>query len=134
MNPVIPVIGDIIGAIGTVADDLITSDQERAKMEVEAYEAETKRVGLQTEINKAEANNASLFVSGARPFVMWVCAFALAYASVLEPVLRFSAKVWFGYAGDFPTIDTELTLQVLFGILGLGAYRSVEKIKGVANK
>ena len=38
----------------------------------------------------------------------------------------------FGYAGDFPVIDTDITMQVLFGILGLGAYRSFEKSKGVA--
>ena len=132
MSPFVPVIGEVIGAIGKVADDLVTSDQERAEMELKAYEAETTRMGLQTEINKEEAKNANFFVSGARPFVMGVCAFALAYASVIEPILRFFAKVLFGYEGAFPVIDTELTLQVLFGILGLGAYRSVEKIKRVA--
>lgn len=64
---------------------------------------------------------------------MWICAFALAYASVIEPVARFVAKVWFGYSGDFPVIDTDLTMQVLIGVLGLGAYRSFEKAKGVAS-
>ena len=133
MNPLITAgIGGIIETVGKIADDLVTSDQERAEMELKAYEAETTRMGLQTDINKEEAKSSSVFVSGARPFVMWVCAFALAYASVLEPILRFGAQVVFGYAGGFPVIDTELTLQVLFGILGLGAYRSVEKIKGVA--
>jgi hypothetical protein len=47
-------------------------------------------------------------------------------------VLRFASKVWFGYAGDFPVIDTNLTMQVLFGILGLGVMRSAEKWKGFA--
>lgn len=38
------------------------------------------------------------------------------------------------YAGDFPVIDTDLTLQVLLGLLGLGGLRSFEKLKGVARK
>jgi len=91
-------------------------------------------MGGQVEINKIEAASGSLFVSGGRPFVVWVCAFALAYASVVEPIARFVAKVGFGYDGEFPVIDTELTMQVLVGVLGLGAYRSFEKVRGVARQ
>jgi len=98
------------------------------------YKAESERMGGQVEINKIEAASPSLFVSGGRPFVVWVCAFALAYAAVIEPIARFVATVGFAYAGPFPVIDTDLTMQVLLGLLGLGAYRSVEKIKGVARQ
>ncbi len=128
----IPVIGEIIGTISRVADDLITTDEERGKMALDAYEAETKRLSSQAEINKEEAKSSSKFVAGARPFIMWVCGFAFAYATILEPVLRFVSAVWFGYNGAFPVIDTDLTMQVLFGILGLGLYRTAEKYKGVA--
>jgi Tfp pilus assembly protein PilX len=38
------------------------------------------------------------------------------------------------YNGDFPTINTDLTMQVLLGMLGLGAMRSYEKKSGVASK
>ncbi len=125
-------IGEIIGAVGKIADDLTTSDKERMAAELDAYKAESERMGGQVEINKIEAASGSLFVSGGRPFVVWVCAFALAYAAVIEPIARFVATVGFAYAGPFPVIDTDLTMQVLLGLLGLGAYRSVEKIKGVA--
>ena len=127
-------IGEIIGAVGKIADDLTTSDKERMAAELDAYKAESERMGGQVEINKIEAASGSLFVSGGRPFVVWVCAFALAYAAVIEPIARFVATVSFGYAGPFPVIDTDLTMQVLLGLLGLGAYRSVEKIKGVASQ
>ena len=127
-------IGEIIGAVGKIADDLTTSDKERMAAELDAYKAESERMGGQVEINKIEAASGSLFVSGGRPFVVWVCAFALAYAAVIEPIARFVATVGFAYAGPFPVIDTDLTLQVLLGLLGLGAYRSVEKIKGVARQ
>ena len=127
-------IGEIIGAVGKIADDLTTSDKERMDAELDAYKAESKRMDGQVEINKIEAASGSLFVSGGRPFVVWVCAFALAYAAVIEPIARFVATVGFAYSGPFPVIDTDLTMQVLLGLLGLGAYRSVEKIKGVASQ
>ena len=127
-------LGQVVETVGKLADDLITTDQEKAAAELDAYKAESERMAGQVEINKVEAASPSLFVSGGRPFVIWVCAFALAYASVIEPIARFVAKVGFGYDGDFPVIDTELTMQVLVGVLGLGAYRSFEKVKGVARQ
>ncbi len=133
MAPVlIPVISEIIGSIGKVADDLITSDEEKRKIDLDDYKAETDRLVSQTEINKEEAKSSSIWVAGARPFIMWVCGVAFAYVAVLEPILRFTASVMFGYAGAFPVIDTDLTMQVLFGILGLGIFRTAEKFKGVA--
>lgn len=88
----------------------------------------------QQEINKVEAASSSLFVSGARPFIMWICGVSLLYAALLEPMARFVAAVVFKYTGSFPAIDTNITLQLLFGLLGLGAYRTYEKAKGVASK
>jgi len=88
----------------------------------------------QTDINKIEASSSSLFVAGWRPFVGWVCGVSLIYAALLEPLARFVSKVLFGYAGDFPVIDTTLTLQILLGLLGLAGMRSWEKKEGVAAK
>jgi len=134
MNPIFTAgIGGLIETVGKVADDLITSDEERAKAELDAYKAESDRMQGQVDINKEEAKSASVFVAGARPFIMWVCGCAFAYATIIEPVLRFAAKVWFDYSGDFPVIDTDLTMQVLFGILGLGVMRSYDKKAGTAS-
>lgn len=88
----------------------------------------------QMEINKIEAQNPSLFVSGWRPFIGWVCGVSLTYAAIIEPVSRFIAKVIFNYFGEFPVIDTTLTLQILLGLLGLAGMRSWEKKEGVASK
>lgn len=92
--------------------------------------AETDLAKLQIQTNIEEAKSTSLLVAGWRPFVGWIGGFALAYAALLEPLMRFVAQVFFGYVGDFPAIDTSLTMQVLFGLLGLGAFRTVEKVKG----
>lgn len=130
MNPLL--LGGIVETIGKVADDLFTSDEERARAELEAYQAETDRIATQTEVNKIEAGSDSIFVAGWRPAVGWVCGSALAYAAIVEPVARFVSQVAFGYSGAFPEIDTDLTLQVLLGMLGLGTLRTWEKGKGVA--
>ncbi len=83
----------------------------------------------QIAVNVEEAKHFSLFVAGWRPAVGWICAAGLCYAAILEPAARFTAAVMFDYKGAFPVIDTFLTLQVLFGILGLGAMRTREKEK-----
>lgn len=134
--------GDAVKAIGDTVDKLFTSDEERmernnemakAKMQhdVEMAKIEAQLLTNQTDINKIEAASTSLFVAGWRPFVGWVGGFAFAYASIVEPLLRFGA-VQAGYVGQFPAIDTDITMQVLLGLLGLGYFRTHEKVKGVS--
>ena len=88
----------------------------------------------QMDINKVEAQNPSLFVSGWRPFIGWGCGVAFLYAALFEPLIRFISTVMFKYNGVFPVIDTQLTLQILLGLLGLAGMRSWEKKEGVASK
>lgn len=136
--------GDTVKAVGDTLDKLFTSDDERLERKLEsdkaqmAYDLEIAKLDAQalqnqTEINKIEAASSSLFVSGWRPAVGWCCCFALAYAAIIEPLGRFIASLG-GYTGEFPHIDTSITMQVLLGMLGLGGMRSFEKHKGVANK
>ena len=87
----------------------------------------------QIAVNQEEAKSSDPFTSRARPAAIWVGVFGLAYAGVVEPLLRFVAVVGFGYAGPFPAIDSNLTLQVLGGLLGLSALRSMDKKNGVAS-
>ena len=94
--------------------------------------ADTDLAKLQIQTNMAEAAG-NWFTAGWRPFIGWICGVSLCYVAILEPVARFVAQVWFAYTGAFPTIDTQLTMQVLLGMLGLGAMRSAEKIKGAEN-
>ena len=85
----------------------------------------------QLEINKVEASSVNWFVSSWRPFIGWICGVSLLYAALVEPIARFIATVLFTYTGLFPIINTELTLQILLGLLGLAGMRSYEKSKGV---
>lgn len=107
---------------------------EKAKLEMEAaLQSQEFQLALeQIKVNAEEAKSENWFVAGWRPAVGWIGAFGLGYAAILEPLIRFVSVVGFGYKGGFPVLDTSLTMQVLFGILGLGAYRAYEKVKGVA--
>jgi hypothetical protein len=96
-------------------------------------DGELAAISGQMEINKVEAGSSSVFVAGWRPFCGWVCGLGLAYVSILEPILRLTATL-VGYTGEFPVIDTTLTMQVLLGMLGMGGLRTLDKIKGVAAK
>lgn len=125
-------------AIEKIWPDPVRRSEELRKLEelkqagdLAKLQAEVSLMLGQIEINKAEAQHPSVFVAGARPAVMWIGAFGLAYAAIIEPIARFVARVICDYNGEFPALDTTITMQVLFGILGLGAYRSYEKVKEV---
>lgn len=142
MNPLTDItagaVGGLVKSIGDVADDLFTSDEERARAELDVYRAETDRMGGQIEINKIEAASNSLFVSGWRPAVGWCGVFAMAYQFVIYPFLTWGwsamqAAHWISIGLlPPPMLDTDALWVILTGILGLGAARSVEKIKGKA--
>jgi hypothetical protein len=78
----------------------------------------------QLEVNKVEAAHKSLFVSGWRPAIGWICGLALLYSTILAPILG----IWF----TVPPVDSSLLTSVLMGMLGLGAMRSYEKKNNVA--
>jgi len=131
--------GGLLGGIGTLAKDIrqaITGDlpaEKQAEIQQKIMEIELAASRAQTKINELEAGNANLFVSGWRPFIGWMGGFALGYAAILEPLMSWVAR-FYGYAGNFPVLDTTITMQVLFGILGLGAFRSFDKAQSPSVK
>ena len=127
-------IGGIVEAVGKIAGDLITTDKEWLQLELEGRKLDQALDMAQIEVNKVEAASASLFTSGWRPYVGWGCGTAFLYQALFEPIARFLATVVFDYKGAFPVLDTTLTMQVLFGMLGMAGMRAWEKSKGVASK
>lgn len=106
------------------------SSELQLKLRQIISEQENLIISGQVELNKLEAQSTSLFRSGWRPAVGWICVFALAYHMLFRPLVGWAAAFW-GWPFPPPLeIDTLLTL--LFGLLGLGAYRTAEKIKGLS--
>tara|TARA_R110000803_G_scaffold108377_2_gene176626 strand:+ start:1670 stop:2068 length:399 start_codon:yes stop_codon:yes gene_type:complete len=112
--------------IGQLAKDIREAVKGKELDPNAQLEMAGKLAEVQTKINEAEASHRSVFVAGWRPFIGWVCGIGLGYAVFLEPLLRFTFTVK-GWSVDFPEINTNVTMQVLLGMLGLAGARSYEK-------
>ena len=94
---------------------------------------ELAQITGQMEINKAEAANASTFVSGWRPFVGWVCGVACAWNWIGLPIARVLCA-YFGKPITLVPADISDMMPVLMGMLGMGGLRTFEKLNKVAAK
>jgi hypothetical protein len=112
--------------IGSLAKDIREAIKGKELDPNKKLEIAGKLAEVQTKINEAEATHRTVFVAGWRPFIGWVCGLGLLYAVFIEPLLRFVFTVN-GWEIEFPKIDTTITMQVLFGMLGLVGARSYEK-------
>ncbi len=131
----------IAGPILKIVDKIIPDPTAKAQLQVELLklnqssefkeiDAQLEMARNQTSINVEEARSASLFVSGWRPFMGWVCGFIFVSNYIGVPLLAWLSPVF-----DIPApprLDIGEVLPVLLGMLGLGGLRTAEKIKGSA--
>jgi hypothetical protein len=122
----------ILGIGGKLIDKLIPDPaaKDAAKLELLKLQqsGELAAMTAQTEINKVEAASSSIFVSGWRPAIGWVCAAAMCYQYLVRPFLAAFYPVLV-----FPGLDENLW-QLMAGLLGLGGLRTFEKLNNVAAK
>ena len=121
-----------IGSVADLANTVISKIwPDKTEAEKQQLAAAVMVIQGQLDINKAEAASPSIFVSGWRPAIGWVCGAACAWNWIGLPVAMFIA----GYTGHTlslaPADITEM-MPILLGMLGLGGLRTVEKINGVA--
>lgn len=121
------ILNSLIGPVTGLLDKFI---EDKDKKNAIAFELSTmaekhaqELAKGQLEVNKTEAAHKSLFVAGWRPAIGWICGFALLYSTIISPILG----IWF----KVPPVDSSLLTSVLMGMLGLGAMRTAEKVKGV---
>ena len=132
------VLGPLENIIGKVIEDKALAAQATAKLQElaasGAIQSELTQLqaitAAQTDINKVEAASPNMFVAGWRPAVGWICALALGINLVLGPIGTWATNL-FGHPTPFPTLDANLLMSLLFPLLGLGAYRTIEKVQGV---
>jgi hypothetical protein len=94
---------------------------------------ELSKMTAQTDINKVEASSSSLFVSGWRPAIGWVCALALLYQYILRPLATSILPAFHIAMPPLMGLDDNLW-QLMMGMLGMGGLRTYEKTQGVASK
>lgn len=127
----------LVGPIAKLLDKVIPDADERHRLAFEISTLAEKQAHeiakAQIEVNKAEASNHSMFVSGWRPAVGWICAIGLATNYLLVPVCNFILTIN-KHPITVPPLDLTEMMPVLLGMLGLGGLRTWEKTQGVARK
>lgn len=123
---------EVIGALGQVIDDTVTSDQERAEAKLALTKLLQEPMKLQALQNQIEAQHRTVFVAGWRPAVGWVCALALLYNFIGHPLIEWAFIAFVRDVAPPPPIDIGHLVAILLAMLGMAGYRTVEKAKGVA--
>ena len=124
------IVDSVVGVAGKVLDKFVEDKDLRTKLDAELKSQLINLDALQAKANIEQAKHPSLFVAGARPAIMWICAFGLAWQFVLQPVAVWGIALS-GADLVLPVIQTEGLLTLTLSLLGLGGMRSFEKSKGV---
>jgi hypothetical protein len=150
----------VIGSIGTAAKDIKTAitgketETEAGRLKImelanqienAALEADKGMNIAQIELNKIEAADPSVFKSGWRPAVGWICVAGLCYQFLVVPLFPWTAnimvhlayaifpkvEIFSHHVPVLPNLDMGPLMTLLFGMLGLGGLRTFEKVKGL---
>lgn len=145
-----PILGAAIGTViskaaekvGLVIDRLVP-DKAKAEEIKRETERELMRAAVsgdlaQIELNKIEAANPNLWVSGWRPAIGWTCATGLFLQFIFFPLFQ-----WFFEIAVYvqcetacvfpkPPMLSDMLFELVLAMLGMGALRSFDKYTGVA--
>ena len=129
-------IPQMVTTIGGIVNKFVPDRDAQIKIQAELQQQliqiEADAAKQQAEINQVEAGSSNLFVAGWRPCVGWVCAGAFAWQFVGQPGFSFFYTLYTKQPAPVVALDHDALNTVLFGLLGLGGFRSWEKVKGVA--
>lgn len=129
----------LIPAVAQILDKVLPDPQAAADAKLKMMEmaqrgdlaqlqADTALAQGQIDTNKVEAASDSLFKSGWRPAAGWVCVSGLAYQNLLSPLLGWAAQNLWRWSAP-PTLEMDTLMTLLIGLLGLGAFRTYEKVR-----
>ena len=123
---VLGIADSIVGVAGKVLDKFVADKDLKAKLDFELRKAYSDANLAQIDVNKEQAKHPSIFIAGARPSIMWICAFGLGWQFVFLPV-----AIWYmtisGQPVVLPDIETEGLMSLTLALLGLGGMRTFEK-------
>ena len=126
LGPLVDLVGKISDKVGPDPDKKLVAQaavlQRQQSGDLGMLERFGESDSAQTEINKIEAASDDKFKGYWRPALGWVCVAGFSYQMLGRPFL-----IGAGY--DCPALDMETLSALTFGMLGLGAMRTVEKLK-----
>ena len=124
------IVESVVGVAGKVLDKFVEDKDLKTKLSAE-LKAQIISLDLaQAQANIEQAKHPSVFIAGARPAIMWICAFGLGWQFVLQPIALWGLAVS-SMDITLPVIQTEGLMTLTLSLLGLGSMRSFEKFKGI---
>lgn len=131
MNPIFDLISPVVEKVLSFIPNPVEREKVRAEQMATLLQILAQSDLAQSDINKVEAANSSLFVSGWRPAVGWTCAFGVAWSFVLQPFADWVLSI-IKPGIITPVLDSSQLMTLLLGMLGMGAMRSYDKVKGTS--
>ncbi len=126
-------IGPATKLLGKFIEDKDKKNEIAFKLSTLAEKHAQELAKGQLDINKEQAKHPSIFVSGARPAIMWVCCLGLLWQFFIQPIVTYVAVL---FNPNFVPLNLEMEglVTLVMSLLGLGAMRSFEKSKGIARE
>ena len=115
-------VDSVFNGVTNILDEVITSKEEKALIQI-------RMNTLQTETNNKNAENPSLFVSGWRPFIGWICGLGLGFNFVIRPIMNYVLLVFYPLVPVMESLDVSVLLSLITGMLGFAGLRTFEKVK-----
>lgn len=129
------IISALVGPVSGLLDKFVEDKDQRARLAHEIATMSEKHMHeamlANAQANVEQSKHSSLFVAGARPAIMWICALGLLTQFFMMPVAEWVAAIWYPYI-ILPELNTGELMTLTLSLLGLGGLRSFEKSKGIA--
>lgn len=117
--------------VNKIFPDKTQAEKDQAALQITLATQEFQLTQGQLDINKAEASNPNIFVSGWRPWIGWGLGTIVIFYSFLTLLVNFMVSFHFD-VNPFPPLDP-MVRDIILGLLGLHiAGRTYEKVKGVS--
>ena len=124
------IVESVVGVAGKVLDKFVEDKDLKTKLNAELKSQIISLDLAQAQTNLEQAKHSSIFVAGASPAIMWICAVGLGWQFVFRPIAVWGIAVS-GADLVLPVIQTEGLMSLTLALLGLGSMRTAEKWKGV---
>jgi hypothetical protein len=127
----------LVNSIGNQIRGKVPVDEiELAKLELQMGQlvnAKTEIIAkvdeAQALINLEDAKSGSFFQRGWRPTTAWICLFGILNNLIIMPTVVWFLQFFTDKVPPVLALDTSELMTLLFGLLGLGAMRSYERIQ-----
>ena len=126
-------IGPVTNLVGKFIEDKDKKNELAHQLSTMAERHAQELAKGQIAANTEQAKHPSLFVAGARPAIMWICALGLLTQFFIMPIAEWATAIWMPEI-TLPKLATGELMTLTLSLLGLGGMRSFEKSKGVARE